>query len=278
MLQLMQSFKQKGYGILGEIVKEIYEFLRSGKDPQFVIKDPVNIKEVLAKDYFLDFEFITAVNRKNLPFDIHVKGIYIDKKDESPHLQLSELDFSYLEKELNENPSNDFRLKGKSIFYNDTKLIKTSTYSPWVSGERSKRSSLKLIPKHNENENLERAIEVVDIIYENNAFKLNSENEKKLDELIGSISLVPELKQKQILEMQGMMDDEQILTMMPQRNIYQEVRADILQAPSKDLENFEKWYTAYLRKKVIRKLINGNPNLTWIKANEILSKIERTAQ
>ncbi|MEX2017164.1 MAG: hypothetical protein WD876_01695 [Candidatus Pacearchaeota archaeon] len=275
-LSLSQSLERKKYGLVGGIVTNMYSFLESGRNPELVIKDDVNGREIFAKDYFIEFENAVLVRRENLPLDVYVKGAYIRKKTDVPAIEFGEVDFQGLGRQL-EGDTN-FEVKGKSILSRQTgkRIVETYTSKPPFTKKfgMGKRTLVSLLPKIGERSEITLATNVVDMIYEGNLFKLNSDGEKMVEKISTSGSIKPELRQ--IYELKQIIEQEQkpSLIQFMGKNMYQEMRATLLQTPNTELD-FEKIFTELLRKKVIRKVMVANPSLGWKEATQIVDKLAK---
>lgn len=182
------NYKRKDYGTLGSLVSDIYQFLQNHKNME--IPCPYINKEVVkAKDYFKEYFGRFVVKNEMLPYDIDIKGAYINKRGRNankPILELSEIDFSKLGNILENEPKELIKLKGRAIYSADKeKLVQTITSNKFRKGKYVRRSTVILVPHFNCSEyNIDLAIRSVDSIYDNNTFKISRKLRKQIDQIL----------------------------------------------------------------------------------------------
>lgn len=261
--------------LLGSIVRNMYSFIESNYNPGMGMYDDVSGKEKLARDYFRETRGRYVIERENLPFDVDIKGAYINKRKNQPIVESSALNFPELEELLKTNNAGE--LKGRSIFSNyDEKVIQTITGLRDVNGEKSLRSNIIFLPKATDYEAVDSAVYIADLIYENSLFKEDPRIQDKIDS-VSEPSKSPRIELKQKLELAQIIEGEQIITVMPQLNPYQKMIAEVMTMPRHELEQkLEEMGTMLapiLTQACIRKIKAAAPNLSWKQARKMYYRL-----
>ncbi len=277
---------EKDYGVLGNLVRNMYDFLQGNKNKETIINDHINGKDVSAKEYFREIKESFEVERQRLPSDLTVKAAYIKKIGENadrPILELSEIDFKSLEERLAKDYGDAVRVKGKSIFSDDSKLMQTITSGKY------KRTVVIYTPELEEAYNIDLALQTTNSMWEGNTFREDPKLMEKVGKILGKYKAEkPSLRLLQIQEMRQIIEDEQVaklVTRLEQRISPQMVlNSKILSMPTpkliekvvnetEDVAHIEGFIANVLRKRAIAKIKNSMPGLSWSQATNIYHKL-----
>jgi hypothetical protein len=228
--------------LLGDIAREVFRFIYQGNyDAACRISSPTNAYEqVPAKEFFYkigSYGNTLIVNPARLPLDPDIKAIIARKSDIL--VETEKLDFGRLEQALAEDKV-PVELKGKSINYNERRIITTRTQNT-SRYPRINVRTLSTIPYAGE-EDTELACQVLDSMYNHTCFAQASEVAKKAEEIRNTQSS-PALPGKMNLrlnqEMQMLIEQTQtpILALQMRQNMKLLIaRSNVLRMSGRQLE------------------------------------------
>jgi hypothetical protein len=196
------------YGLIGDIGKNIYDFIESGFDREFELNDPVNKKIVRATQYFNKTPRGFNVKSERLPFTIDVKEAGFDIKGKcanQPFVYFTRIDRSKL-RDLVKNK--EFSIQGSKYIVNqdDEKLIGLSdTRIRRDDGSIDLISKVRFLPSFEDYCNVDLALKGGDFIYQGGIFV----PDKSLENLDSFTEL--SLKQEMRLELRQRILQDQSL-------------------------------------------------------------------
>jgi|SRR3989344_2509344 len=201
------------YGPIAGLAMNMYQFVANGLDLNKPIYNFTGATSVLARNYFLDIGWGFVVRNGELPFDVDVKGAFVTKKrkNNSPVLELSEINFSELE-EILKDEKIDFSLKGRTLYTKKgIKLLGSNTKNSNYKGRTTRRTRLTLVPQHNDYENVDLAFQSLKLIYGHDLFTSDPFIEQELTKEYESSTESSSKKGKQGMEMRQIQKIHQIL-------------------------------------------------------------------
>lgn len=169
-LGMSHSLIEPDRSVLGDIVRELYRFAYEGEyKPSYKMVSPSKSnEEVIARDFVAQIGSKSfVVKPDHLPFDPHVRAVLV--RNGHVLLETSRIDFNELETALNEYGSHA-NVKGTSLFYNDTQIIKTRTQNALPGSSRIDMRTLTKIIAPYASEEWNGACSVIDCMDQDNTY------------------------------------------------------------------------------------------------------------
>lgn len=164
-------------GLLGGIVRNIYQLIVSNNNSNLVLYDPVQKEPVRSGQYFATIgrrrSPIYVVKTRFLPADLNVNFAMarpVSGGGRVPELQVSEVDLPNWMEQLRAEDE-QYQIRGKSLFYAGIEMIKTKLIPTGKrNGEAAiRRTNLHFLPRYETPES-QAAIHAVDVFYERGRF------------------------------------------------------------------------------------------------------------
>jgi len=178
-LTLLQTITQDP-GILGSLVKNMYDFIESGLDSRLEIYDRINERRMLARDYFSEQGYKRLVIPDCLPLDFDVKAAFVERrngKKSRPVLELSTINLESLTSMAEESES--FLVKDDKVYAYKKQIAKIQSITGRLPRVGRRTRSRILFATSEDTQTQLGGIRLANFIYENNIFLEDSASDEQ---------------------------------------------------------------------------------------------------